>query len=151
VPTSGLTSKQRQFVREYLIDRNATQAAIRVGYRAQNADVTGPRLLKVPAVAQEIETQSQFVQERASVTAEYVLRNLKEIVERCMQRVPAEEENWSFNAAGALRALELLGKHLGLFKDKVQLDGVDDLAGRLQRARERRQVMLSWEDNVSGG
>jgi len=47
-----LTSKQQMFCREYLVDINATQAAIRAGYSAKTADVAGPRLLGNVRVAE---------------------------------------------------------------------------------------------------
>ncbi|WP_318860386.1 terminase small subunit [Sinorhizobium meliloti] len=52
---SALTSKQARFAEEYLIDLNATQAAIRAGYSKKAADTTGPRLLDDPRVVAAID------------------------------------------------------------------------------------------------
>lgn len=50
----ALTAKQQRFVEEYLVDLNATQAAIRAGYSAKNADKIGPELLGKTRVAEAI-------------------------------------------------------------------------------------------------
>lgn len=147
--TEKLNAKQRAFVFEYLKDRNATQAAIRAGYTAKNADVVGPRLLGNVGVQAAIAEQTKAVEAKALVTSEWVVLALKEVAERCMERVPvmvregrtmvqktAENENgeevgvWEFDSSGANRALELLGKHKGLFVADAAGDkgGVDTLA-----------------------
>ncbi len=137
-----LTDKQEQFCREYLIDLNAKQAAIRTGYSAKTAEVQGSRLLSNAKVASRIsELKAQRV-ERTEITADYVLSGLKEVAERCLQRKPVMEWDysekclvqktttdeagkevgvWEFDSAGANRAFELLGKHVGVFeKDNSQ-------------------------------
>jgi phage terminase small subunit len=156
--TEKLNAKQRAFVFEYLKDRNATQAAIRAGYTAKNADVVGPRLLGNVGVQAAIAEQTQAVEAKSLVTSEWVVMALKEVAERCMERVPVmvgraddrqqateqvpcdcEDPNckgvrtvgvWEFDSSGANRALELLGKHKGLFVADQAGDkgGVDTLA-----------------------
>lgn len=131
-----LTPKQQRFVEEYLIDLNATQAAIRAGYSEKTANEQGARLLANVSVAESVQAAVEKRSERTEITADYVLSNLVQIVERTMQRAPVMEgrgenarqaidENgrhvWEFNANGANKALELLGKHLKLFTEKVQL------------------------------
>ena len=129
----NMTDKQEAFIREYLIDFNLTQAAIRAGYSAKTAYSIGQRLLKNVEVKQAIDTAMNERKERTALTADYVLKNLREIVERCMQRQPVmskgeqvtdEQGNtvWTFDAKGATRALELLGKHLGMFTDKLKVE-----------------------------
>lgn len=54
VSTRPLTPKQQRFVEEYLVDLNATQAAIRAGYSARNADKLGPRLVGQSRVAEAL-------------------------------------------------------------------------------------------------
>ena len=129
-----LTDKQTSFVREYLVDLNATQAAIRAGYSERTASRIGPQLLGKPWVREVIEKAQAKRAKRVEVTQDYVINNLVEIVERTMQRRPVtdrkgeqvtDEEGravWTFDAKGASRALELLGKHLGVFTDKVQTE-----------------------------
>lgn len=129
-----LTDKQTAFVREYLVDLNATQAAIRAGYSERTASRIGPQLLGKTWVREAIEKSQAKRARRVEVTQDYVLSNLVEVVERTMQRAPVldrkgeqvtDEEGravWTFDAKGANRALELLGKHLGIFTDKVKAE-----------------------------
>lgn len=134
-----LSQKQARFVAEYLADPkgNATAAAIRAGYSPKTAYSIASENLKKPEISQIINAAKAASSARTEITADYVLANLKEIAERCMQRAPVvdrrgrqiydEEGNaiWAFDAKNANRALELLGKYLGLFveKQKVTLDG----------------------------
>lgn len=74
-----LNAKQLRFVEEYLIDMNATQAAIRAGYKAANADVTGPRLLGHVGVAAEIAKRQKKVSEKLEVTKERIVFELARI------------------------------------------------------------------------
>lgn len=77
---------------------------------------------------------------RLNITEDYVLRLLKETAERCLQRVPVMEFEpierqmrqkedeyghgvWEFDSQGVNRAAELMGKHLGMFKEKVEHSG----------------------------
>ena len=129
-----LTDKQTAFVREYLVDLNATQAAIRAGYSERTASRIGPQLLGKTCVREAIEKAQAKRARRVEVTQDYVLSNLVEVVERTMQWAPVldrkgeqvtDEEGravWTFDAKGANRALELLGKHLGIFTDKIRAE-----------------------------
>jgi phage terminase small subunit len=71
-----LTPKQALFVREYLVDLNATQAAIRAGYAARTAHSSGPRLLANVAIAAAITVAKVERAERVNVDADYVLTRL---------------------------------------------------------------------------
>lgn len=127
-----MTDKQKRFITEFLVDLNATQAAIRAGYSRQTAYSIGQRLLKNVEVKEAINSAIKERETRTEITADYVLTNLREIVERCMQKQPvftkgeqATDEQgrnvWTFNARDAIKALELLGKNLGLFIDKTEI------------------------------
>lgn len=129
----GLTDKQQRFVEEYVVDLNATQAAIRAGYSEKTADVIGCENLGKPKIARAIQERKQARSERTKVTADYVVTNLVEVTERCMQRAPVMEGRgrdrrqaidsegrhvWQFDSRGATRALNLLGKHMAMFTDR---------------------------------
>jgi phage terminase small subunit len=74
--TNDLSPKQAKFVSEYLIDLNATQAAIRAGYSAKTADVQGPRLLGNVGVAAAIQEAQGRVEAKAEITQARVLTEL---------------------------------------------------------------------------
>lgn len=76
---TDLTPKQARFVEEYLIDLNATQAAVRTGYSAKTAYSQGQRLLKVVEVATAIEVAQAERAERTKITADQVLAELVKV------------------------------------------------------------------------
>lgn len=148
----SLTAKQQKFVEEYLIDLNATQAAIRAGYSAKTAMEQGYQLLRNSSVSEALSGAFKARSERTQIDADYVLRQAVKLHERCMQEIEPftdrkgehihdEKGNplYVFNAAGAAKGLELVGKHVGVqaFKERVEHDVSDDLASLLGRARER--------------
>ena len=135
---ANLTPKQQRFVDEYLIDLNATQAYIRAGYAVKSDDVasaTASKLLRNAKVQEAIAKAQNKRSERTEITQDYVLNNIKRVVERCMQIEAVDGETttedggiaqaFMFKEQGALKGLEMLGKHLGLFKDKVEHTGKD--------------------------
>ena len=74
-----LTAKQERFVSEYLIDLNATQAAIRAGYAKKSADVEGSRLLGNAKVAAAVSAGRAKQMQRAEIEADDVIRELAKI------------------------------------------------------------------------
>lgn len=110
----SLTPKQAAFVREYLIDLNATQAAIRAGYSERTAHTTGHENLRKPEVAAAVQEAMRERAESTAVTAEMVLERL---------RTEAEGLGPDTSASARIRASELLGKHLGMFTDKIETSG----------------------------
>lgn len=119
-----LTPKQARFVEEYLLDLNAAAAARRAGYSEKNADSIAAQLLRKTKVSEAVQSAVAARSAKTEITAEYVLENLKRLSERCM----SEEE---FAPSAAARSLELLGKHLGLFSDRVELSGSLSVLGVL--------------------
>lgn len=107
-----LTPKQRRFVDEYLIDLNATQAAIRAGYSPRTANRIGAENLSKLDIQKEIETRQKEREQRTEITQDYVLQKLKEITDQ--QASDAQDSDLKYS--NKLKALELLGKHLGLFE-----------------------------------
>lgn len=78
---SGLTAKEARFVREYLKDLNATQAAIRAGYRAHTAKQAGSRLLSNVDVSAAIDEAKQERNDKLQIDAEWVLKRLRDEAE----------------------------------------------------------------------
>jgi phage terminase small subunit len=111
-----LTRKQTLFVSEYLVDLNAAHAAFRAGYSAHTAKEIGYRLLHKPEVAEAIRRAVEARAERLQLSSEDVLRSIVDI------RGMAVTEG---KLTQALRANELLGRHLKLFTDRVEHTGPD--------------------------
>lgn len=101
-----LTAKQKLFCEEYLIDLNATQAAIRAGYSEKTARVIGGENLLKPAISAFIAENMTKRSEETRIDAAWVLRKSVELHNRCMV------EGEGFTAAGAGKALDLIGKHV---------------------------------------
>lgn len=140
-----MTPKQARFVEEYLKDMNATQAAIRSGYSADSAAQQGERLLRNADVAAEVAKAIGARSDRVQVDQDWVLSRLVQVAERCMQAEPVTDREgeptgeYRFEAAGANRALELVGKHLGMFTEKLDVKLQSDIAARLEGLRARRR------------
>ncbi len=154
--TKKLTPKQNRFVDEYLIDLNATQAAIRAGYSPRSARAIACENLAKPDIQEAIAEAKRERSEATKIDAEWVLHQAVELHRRCMQEVkPALNPKsrrqlkddsgnilFTFNAAAANRALELVGKHvdIGAFKDRLEVSGGISLVERLQRGRARARM-----------
>ena len=113
-----LRNRQQRFCEEYLIDLNATQAAIRAGYSEKTARVIGGENLLKPAIAEVISNLKQARSKETSINAAYVLEMSKQLLERCM--VDGED----FSPSGAGKALDLIGKHIDVqaFNEKSTID-----------------------------
>ena len=169
-----LTAKQKRFCDEYLIDLNATQAAIRAGYSERTANEQGARLLAKVSVQNYIKERKQKRIERTEITQDMVLKELaliafadntdyaKVIEKQAMvevngRMVPIHDEDgnpvmyrtveptlteelteeqkkalavikkgrdgFEVKSYDKIRALELLGKHLGMFEEKIEVNG----------------------------
>lgn len=147
-----LTEKQQRFVEEYLIDLNATQAAIRSGYSAKTADVQGSRMLANVKVQQAISEIMANRSKRTGVNQDMVVQELARIAFvkmtdvvnadgeirpdasdddlACIESVKykrsdtdtGSSEEREVKIASKLKALELLGKHLGMWNDKLDVN-----------------------------
>jgi len=108
-----LTGMQLKFVREYVKDYNAGEAAVRAGYSPHSSRQKGYHLLREnPLIIKELERLQGRAEDRALITVEQVVRDLIEIKNTCMA---------DGQAANATRALELLGKHLAMWTENHSL------------------------------
>jgi phage terminase small subunit len=143
---SKLTDKQEMFCKEYIIDLNATQAATRASYSAKTAGVIGLENLGKPLIQARLAELMKERSERVKIDADWVLRQAVKVHERCMQAEPVTDREgnatgeFKFEASGANKALELVGKHVNvqafLDKSKVEHALTDDFETLLGNASE---------------
>ena len=120
---SKLTSKMENFVNEYFLDFNASQAVLRAGYKTRTPSRLGSKLMQHPLVAAAIAERKAERQEKFELSAEYVITKLVAIADK-------QEDA---NPQATLRALELLGKHLGLYRDRQEISGPDGEAIQMEQ------------------
>lgn len=123
-----MTPKQEAFVREYLIDLNATRAAIAAGYSEKTAEQQGYQLLQHPSVSLAVKEAMAARAQRTEITADFVLKGICDLVTKCL-----EEQEYTV----AMRGYELLGRHHGLFPNKVDVTVKDEVSAVLESARRR--------------
>ena len=145
-----LTAKQQRFVEEYLIDLNATQAYIRAGYKNyDSAGVEANKTLNIPKVRQAVDEAMAERSKRTGINQDRVIQELAKLAFvnisnavdlqtgkikenateedlACVQSIKikptefgTEREIKFYDKKGSL---EQLGRHLGLFKDKVEVE-----------------------------
>ena len=163
-----MTKKQKRFIEEYLIDLNATQAAIRAGYSPDTAYSIGNENLKKPEIKAHIDKAMAERSKRTGVNADRVVMELAKIAfvnaddvidfKTASVKEGARPEDMAaiqsvkvktfgedglereIKMADKIKTLELLGRHLGMFKDKVEVSGtletektkLDDLLQQLR-------------------
>lgn len=126
----NLTPKQRRFCDEYLIDLNATQAAIRAGYSEKTAQQIGAENLSKPLIKEYIDARMAEKEDQLIAEQDEVLRYLTAVmrgrskshvlargewgVEKVIEKQPDEKER--------LKAAELLGKRYGIYTDRIESD-----------------------------
>lgn len=160
-----LTPKQIRFVDEYLVDFNATQAAIRAGYSPKTAAAAAARLLRNVNIQVEIARRQKDLQKRTEISQDRVVKELARIAfaniadylhvetqtrtkddgtevtyqtvmfnetqelsadQRAALAVVKQSVNgFELKLHDKIKALELLGRHIGMFNDKLSLSGAD--------------------------
>ena len=116
---SELEEKQKMFCKEYLVDFNGTQAAIRAGYSKKTANEQASRLLAKVNVQTYLKQLIEKRNERTKITQDEVIADIIKVKDRCMQNeaVLDKEGNetgiYKFDSNGANKALDMLMKHTG--------------------------------------
>ena len=132
-----LRERQKRFVEEYLVDLNATQAAIRAGYSEKTAMEQGYQLLQKTSVQKAIEEAQNKRLERIQISQDEVSRRLLENADIAsgkkaivLTQIRKSEDGeivgddvaqFVYEPSSVNKALELLGKHLGMFANKVDV------------------------------
>lgn len=186
-----LTDKQKRFVEEYLIDLNATQAAIRAGYTEKYANTNASKLLQNTTISQYIRERQKELSRKTEITQERVIKelaliafsnnadyahviekNMKVEVDgtlvdvldekgtpvtyRTVEPVLTEElteeqkralavikkgrDGLEIKSCDKVKALELLGKHLGIFTDKIEANVNDTTRSELSELLAQRKA-----------
>ena len=169
-----MTPKQAAFVREYLIDLNASAAARRAGYSVRTADAIGRENLGKPTIAAAISEAQQKRADRTEVTADRVLKELARIAFFDIRKLYSDDgtlknpKDLDDDTAAALTgidiqetvipggegaptittrkakvidrtgALTLAMRHLGMLKDRIEIEDVTDRAEQMRKRREQR-------------
>lgn len=158
-----MTKKQKRFIEEYLIDLNATQAAIRAGYKPDSAGATGSENLKKPEIRAAIDRAMAERSKRTGINQDRILLELAKMAFvkmtdvadpetgkikenasdddlSCIQSVKVKPGQYGVEREVKLcdkrAALELLGKHLGVFKDNLNVtvetsEKLDDIISQI--------------------
>lgn len=140
-----MTPKQERFVREYLTDLNATQAAIRAGYSPKTAKAIGSENLTKPDVARAVAAAAGKREEQSEVKAQDVLKEIQRMamfdpadlidvkepadIRRLPEHIRRAIVGWSWDKQGHFvvktakqGAIEMLGRHHSLFNDKLHVE-----------------------------
>lgn len=145
-----MTGKQKRFIEEYLIDLNATQAAIRAGYSPDTAGAIGNENLKKPDIRARIDQEMAKRSSRTGINQDRVIRELARIAfvnpadvidakDATLKEDATEDDTAAvlsvkvktfgedgiereIKMADKLKALELLGKHLGMFQNNLNVE-----------------------------
>lgn len=187
----SLTAKQKRFCDEYLIDLNATQAAIRAGYSEKTAYRTGADNLRKPQIEEYIAKRQKELSRSTEITQERVIKELaliafsnnadyahvvekkmkaevdgalvdvldedgKPVMYRTVEPVLTEElteeqkralavikkgrDGLEVKSCDKVKTLELLGKHLGIFTDKIEANVNDTTRSELQELLAQRKA-----------
>lgn len=129
----ALTDKQKRFCDEYLIDTNATQAAIRAGYSEKTARQAGTENLSKPAIREYIDERMEEQRASKIATAQEVMEYLTSVIrgEAVSEEIVVEACGNGYSEArpvdkhpsekDMLKAADLLGKRYGLYTDKMDV------------------------------
>ncbi len=125
-----LTVKQSSFVDHYMVTGVGSKAVLLAGYNTINPVRQATELMQNPMVKAEIERRRQMAIKKSELTVEYLTQKLLEIIAK-------EQEE---NPQAALRAIELAGKSIAMFKERQEISGPDGDAIRVQEQRVQEEA-----------
>ncbi len=121
-----MNDRQKQFCKEYIIDLNSSAAAVRAGYSEKTARQMGSKLLTKANIQEYMQKLMDRRAKKVQISAENVLEDILDTRDTCknMMTITGDHGGKLFGAAlsGRNKANELLGKHLKLFTDKIELE-----------------------------
>ena len=153
-----LTPKQALFVAHYGNTMNATESYKVAGYAASTdniAAVEGYKLLRIPKLKAAIDIALAERAKENKLTVDYVLTSLQNVANRCQQKEAVIGKDgqptgtWKFDSAGANKSLELLGKTLKMFTEKVETTSETTVNNKIdfsQYSAEELKEMLNIKD-----
>lgn len=137
----ALTAKQAAFVAEYLIDLNATQAAIRAGYSVNTARAISSEILAKPDIQAEIAAAMKARAERTEITQDKVLADVEKIkLDAMRSKIGKDGTEEMINHAAALKACELQGRHLKMWNDKLDITANVSIADAIRQRIAQRSA-----------
>lgn len=117
----ALTAMRERFVDEYLVDLNATQAAIRAGYSPKTAYSMGQRLLKDVEVQAAVQEARARREKRTEITQDRVVQ---EIADNAFRQA-SDAQDSEFKHSSKTKYLDMLCKHLGVYDKSMQVEITD--------------------------
>lgn len=148
--------RQELFCQEYIIDYIGYKAAIRAGYAECSARSTASKLLTNPDILARVRELQKERMERLSLNQDMVVLEIMDTYRSCRHGTPVLQRNkatgkweetgiYQFDSHGALKALELLGKHLGVF-EKKPAGGVEESSNLLEKLLEGTGGEINTDD-----
>lgn len=133
---SKLSAKMSKFIDEYFVDMNASAAVLRAGYKTRNQNRVAAELLRHPLVREEISKRTEERQEKMELQADYLVTKLVAIIE-------SDEERTS----DQLKAIELAGKTLALWRERQEVSGPDGQA--IEMEQKVKEDVADFTSNLS--
>jgi len=142
----AIQDRRLRFASEYAVDLNGPRAALAAGYAKAGAATRASKLLALPDVRAEVDRLLEERRKRLETDADQIVSDLRTVASTCMQKVPIYGPGGEIvayklaSSSGANRALELLGKTLGMFVDRREVDTTSDIVLRWQEPVSRADI-----------
>lgn len=130
IPEKGkgarLSLKMKAFIEEYLICKNATEAVIKAGYKSKTPAQLAAELKNHPLVIEELKRRQEMIQDEREIERDYLLNKLVQII-----------DNADETTANKIRAIELAGKSIALWRERQEISGPDGEAIKTEQKTEQ--------------